>query len=163
MDKKIRKRIKSSVKKEKIVNLWKFYSEIIKYNLDFEKITDFMNKINIIDKDEININDIKDINDLNRIIFDKLIEYLSYVDFTDKGYGKEKEKKNSSSSSSSSSSESTMKIKKKNKGIFKQENIISFKINSFYYNLNSLTKGKIIESDKCKKDIKSLIKNYKEV
>ena len=160
MDKKIRKRIKSSVKKEKIVNLWKFYSEIIKYNFDFEKITDFMNKINIIDKDEININDIRDINDLNRIIFDKLIEYLSYVDFTDKGYGKEKEKKNSSSSSSSSSSESTMKIKKKNKGIFKQENIISFKINSFYYNLNSLTKGKIIESDKCKKDIKSLIKNY---
>ena len=53
-----------------------------------------------------------------------------------------------------------MKIKKKNKVIFKQENIISFKINSFYYNLNSLTKGRIIESEKCKKDIKSLIKHY---
>ena len=154
MDKKIRKRIKSSVKKEKIVNLWKFYSEIIKSNLDFEKITDFMNKINIIDKDEININNIRNINDLNTIIFDKLIEYLSYGDFTDKGYGKE------NSILSSSSSESTLKIKKKKKGSFKQENIISFKINSFYYNLNSLTKGKIIESDKCKKDIKSLIKNY---
>ena len=152
MDKKIRKRIKSSVKKEKIVNLWKFYSEIIKSNLDFEKITDFMNKINIIDKDEINIDKIKNINDLNTIIFDKLIEYLSYGDFTDKEYGKE--------NSISSSSESTLKIKKKNKVSFKPENIISFKINSFYYNLNSLTKGKIIESDKCKKDIKSLIKHY---
>ena len=155
-NKKIRKRIKSSVKKEKIVNLWKFYSEIIKSNLNFEKISDFMNKINIIDKDEININNINNINDLNSIIFDKLNEYLSYGDFTDKEYKKEKD----ISSSSSSSSETTIKIEKKNKANFKQENIISFKINSFYYNLNKLTKGKIIESEKCKKDIKSLIKRY---
>ena len=49
---------------------------------------------------------------------------------------------------------------KKKKSSFKQENIISFNINSFYYNLNSLTKGKIIKSNKCKKDIKSLIKHY---
>ena len=158
MNKKIRRRIKSSVKKEKIVNLWKLYSAIIKSNFHFEKITDFMNKINIIDKDEINIKNISSINDLDKIIFDKLIEYLSYGDFTDKEYRKEKE--SSSASSSSSSSESTMKIKKKKKSSFKQENIISFKINSFYYNLNSLTKGKIIKSDKFKKNIKSLIKHY---
>jgi hypothetical protein len=117
-----------------------------------------MNKINIIDKDEINIKNISSINDLDKIIFDKLIEYLSYGDFTDKGYKKEKE--NSSASSSSSSSESTMKIIKKKKSSFKKENIISFKINSFYHNLNSLTKGKIIKSDKSKKEIKSLIKHY---
>ena len=85
MEKKIRKRIKSSVKKEKIVNLWKLYNEIIKSNLNFGKITDFMNKINIIDKDEISINNISNIKDLGKIIFDKLIEYLSYGDFTDKG------------------------------------------------------------------------------
>ena len=152
MDKKIRKRIKSSVKKEKIINLWKFYSEIIKYNLDFDKISDFMNKVNIIDKDKININGINSFDDLNKIIFDKLVEYLSYGDFTDKDHEKE--------SSSSSSSKSTLKITKKNKRSFNPENIISFKINSFYYNLNNLTKGKIIESEKCKKDIKSLIKHY---
>jgi hypothetical protein len=85
MEKKIRKRIKSSVKKEKIVNFWKLYNEIIKSNLNFGKITDFMNKINIIDKDEISINNISNIKDLGKIIFHKLIEYLSYGDFTDKG------------------------------------------------------------------------------
>ena len=160
MDKKIRKRIKSRVKKERIINLWKFYSEIINHKLDINKITNYMNKINLIDENGgnlISINNINNINDLNNFIFNKLSEYLSSDNESesDSDSGNENTKE-----SKSNRDESYIRNKKFNENNMILDNIISFKIKSSYYNLNSVTKGKIIKSENFKKNLKIIIKQY---
>ena len=137
----VRKRIKSSVKKEKILKLCKTQKEIIK---------SFENKIN--EKYNFNSNEssnnnifenneneeLKKISELNDIIYNKLLDYL------DTGIATEMEGEN-------------QQIKNKEYTI---EKTINFNIKSSYSNLNNLTKGKIIINNNYKIDIRNLIQNY---
>jgi hypothetical protein len=143
MDKRIRKKIKARIKKEKIINLWKLQSQFINSLLDNEKT-------NIWNNDELNNLSDKNIiinnnSDVNSFIYNKLLEYLETDD-----------------ESEEEEPESTLDINKKkvNENSFEISNNISFKIKSSYYNLNNLTKGKIIKNEKYKIDIKMLIKEY---
>ena len=135
INKNIIKKINSGVKKEKIINLWKFKNEIINFKMDNQKAHSFT----CADENDINIINNTDKYDLNTILFNRLLEYL------------ESEKE-----SESESKEST-RYNYKN---FKEENAISFNINASYYNLNKMTKGKIIKNEKFKKNFKKIIKSY---
>ena len=138
LDKNIRKKIQSRVKKERIINLWKFQNEIINSKLDNDKTYQITN----LDEYEQNLtNNNENIQDLKFFLYNKLLEYLS--------------------SDSDSETESTeTKIKKFNDTNIKPENAISFNIKSSYYNLIHLTKGKIIENSKIKNELKIMIKKY---
>ena len=136
----VRKKIKSSVKKEKILKLCKTQKEMIK---SFEKKikeksfnSHKTSNNNICENNE--NEELKKISELNDIIYNKILEYL------DIGIIKEIEGKNKEN-----------KIKE-----YTIEKTINFNIKSSYSNLNNLTKGKIIINNNYKIDIKNLIQNY---
>ena len=137
----VRKKIKSSVKKERILKLCKTQKEMIK---SFEKKIKGKSYFNSNESSnnnicEINENEeLKKISELNDIIYNKILEYL------DTGIIKEIEGKNK-------------EIKNKEYTI---EKTINFYIKSSYGNLNNLTKGKIIINNNYKIGIKNLIQNY---
>ena len=134
IDKNIRRKIKLRVKKEKIINLWKFQNEVMNSKYDNDKT----NQLSNIDEYEQNlINNSENSKDLKFLIFNKLLEYLS-----------------------SESEEETVESKRYNDTYIKIENNISFNIKSSYYNLNNLTKGKVIHNKRIKNDLKIMIKQY---
>ena len=127
---KIRKKIKSYAQKEMILQLFKMQIKMLK---SYEKKTTVKsnssnNSDNNLSKKD--INELKKISDLNKIINNKILEYL---DMEAETYMEEK---------------------------FKPEKIISFSIKKSYSNLNNLTRGKIIINNNYKIDIKNLIQNY---
>ena len=139
LDKAIRKKIKSKVRKEKIINLWKFQNEIINIKIDNEKTNDGTNQdiINILTgKNNMTDSQINN-KDMNSFIFNKLLEYLT-----------------------SESEEESVDIKRFNSINLKADNVICFDIKSSYYNLNNLTKGTIIKNQNIKKKLKGIIKQY---
>jgi len=163
MNKKIRKRIKSRVRKEKIIKLWKFYIDIINSQMDKDKIKSSINKFYLIEENEEDI--IKKISeifntpknnkvyeDLNSIFFNKLNEYLSNDVESDAFHEKKNENINDN--------RKHLQTKIFNKRNLETDKIISFNINSSYYNINNLTKGKMIKNNNYKKDIKIMIKQY---
>ena len=137
----VRKKIKSSVKKEKILKLCKTQKNMI------ESLKQKLNeKSNFNSEDSSNNNsneneeneDLKKIIELNNMIYNKLLEYLDNEIVTDiEG--------------------DTQEINNKE---FVIEKTINFNIKSSYSNLNNLTKGKIIINNNYKIDIKNLVQNY---
>ena len=127
---KIRKKIKSYAKKEMILQLFKMQIKMLKsYEKKMTvKSNSSNNSDNYLSKKD--INELKKISDLNKIINNKILEYL---DMEAETYMEEK---------------------------FKPEKIISFSIKKSYSNLNNLTRGKIIINNNYKIDIKNLIQNY---
>lgn len=151
VEKNIKKKIKLKIMKEKIIKLWKLQNKIFNYKLDHENGGSFSQYI----EDEHNLtnnlaelcNNIENsINDINSILFKKLMEYL---DIYNDNVIEEEE-----------SSFSIFKSKNRDKIKLELEKNISFKIESSYYNLNKLTNQKIIKDEVCKKEIKALINNY---
>ena len=148
MDRRIRKRIKARVKKEKILKLLKLQNKI--YNLDLtelnnEKINNYIDEMNIIDEtiqNIINIKDIKNNKDLNNLIYNQIMEYLSTDDESENEENK------------------TQNNFETNNLI--EDKIISFDIKSSYDNLNVLTDGKIMKNENLKNKIKLTIKKYKQ-
>ena len=138
LDKKLRKKIKTSVKRDKILKLSKIQNTLI--NSYQEEINSSL----LIDENNNNkmLNNFKKITELNNTLYSNLIEYLE----TD--YESENERKNNESSFNN--------IKKK----FIIHNNINFSINSSYYNLNQLTNGRIINDENYKIDIKQLVEKY---
>ena len=135
IDFKIRKKIKSSVKRNKILKLSKVQNILI--NSYQEEIN------NSLINDEINVrikNNFKKISDLSNILHNNILEFLE----TDYESGDEKEELHPSNI--------------KNKLIIDRN--INFKIEASYYNFNNLTNGKIIKNEKYKNDIKYLIEKY---
>ena len=131
----IRKKIQSSVQKEKILKLCKAQEEIIQ---SYEKK---LSEKSLLNNNHSDINkecELKKVKELNNIIYNKLLEYLD----TEQETEVEEEKKTT------------------NKKDYKFENVSSFMIKSAYSNLNNLTKGKIIINNNYKIDIKNLIQNY---
>ena len=131
----IRKKIKSSVQKEKILKLCRMQAKLIESskNKIYKK-----SKTNENSFENIEENEFKKISDLNNIIYNKILEYINTEEQTDvEG-----------------------EIKKETNNTYKTENTISFSIKSSYSNLNNLTKGKIIINNNYKIDIKNLIQNY---
>ena len=130
----IRKKIQSSVQKEKILKLCKAQEEIIQsYEKKLSEKSILKNN-NDINKE----NELKKVKELNNIIYNKLLEYLD----TEQETEVEEEKKTT------------------NKKDYSFEKVSSFIIKSAYSNLNNLTKGKIIINNNYKIDIKNLIQNY---
>jgi len=163
MDKKIRKRIKSRVRKEKIIKLWKFYMDIINSQMDKDKIKKSINKFYLIDENEDDIikkisetfnspKKNKNYEDLNSIFFNKLNEYLSNDAESDAFHEYRNENVNEE--------RKHLETKIFNKRNLESDNVISFNINASYYNINILTKGKMIKNNNYKKDIKTMIKQY---
>ena len=167
MNKKIRKRIKSRVRKEKIIKLWKFYSDIINSQMDKDKIKNSFNKFYLIEeKGEDMIKKISEIfntpkknrnfEDLNLIFFNKLNEYLSN-DIESDGIH---EIKNENENENVNENHKLLETKIFNKRNLESDKVISFNINASYYNINILTKGKMLKNNNYKKDIKTMIKQY---
>ena len=158
IDKKIENKIKLRVMKENIIKLWKIQSQLFNSRLDNEKTisflnymdteTNFINNINELYNNINNNNNNIIMNDINSILYNKLLEYL------------EIENENVIEEEESSSDET--QTRRFNELQFEAENIISFNIKSSYYNINKLTRGKIIKNDNCKKEIKNIINNYME-
>ena len=122
----LRKKIKYSVQKQKILKLCKTQKKIIE---SYEKTINSENKEN---------EELKKINELNTMIYNKLLEYLDTEPETEiEGDNEEINNKK-----------------------YKIEKTINFNIKSSYSNLNNLTKGKIIINNNYKIDIKNLIQNY---
>ena len=131
----IRKKIQSSVQKEKILKLCKAQEEIIQsYEKKLSEKSLFNNNHNDINTET----ELKKVKELNNIIYNKLLEYLD----TEQETEVEEEKKTT------------------NKKDYKFEKVSSFMVKSAYSNLNNLTKGKIIINNNYKIDIKNLIQNY---
>ena len=131
----IRKKIQSSVQKEKILKLCKAQEEIIQ---SYEKK---LSEKSLLNNNHSDINkecELKKVKELNNIIYNKLLEYLD----TEQETEVEEEKKTT------------------NKKDYKFEKVSSFMVKSAYSNLNNLTKGKIIINNNYKIDIKNLIQNY---
>ena len=131
----IRKKIQSSVQKEKILKLCKAQEEIIQ---SYEKK---LSEKSLLNNNHSDINkecELKKVKELNNIIYNKLLEYLDTEQETEVEEGK----------------------KTTNKKDYKFEKVSSFMVKSAYSNLNNLTKGKIIINNNYKIDIKNLIKNY---
>ena len=165
MDKKIRKRIKSRVRKEKIIKLWKFYIDIINSQRDKDKIKNSINKFCLIEEngeDIINkISEIfntpkknKDYEELNLIFFNKLNEYLSNDVESDEFHEIRNKNRNINEN------RKHLETKIFNKRNLESDKVISFNIKASYYNINILTKGKMIKNNNYKKDIKKMIKQY---
>ena len=135
IDDKIRKKIKSSVRKDKILKLTKIQNCMV---ISFQEEI-----INSLIKDDNNkhlFNNFKQIIELNNELYKNLIEYL------DTDYETNEEKK---------------KIDFNNdKSQLICENNINFHIKASYFNLNNLTKGKIIKNENYKTDIKHSIKKF---
>ena len=132
-DSDVRKKIKSSVERQKILKLFRIQTKMIE--LYKKKMSEKIKPINN-SYDMKEDKDINKINDLNNIIYNKLLEYFDTEEDTEV--------------------EGEI-IKGMN---YKSENVISFSIKSSYSNLNNLTKGKIIINNNYKIDIKNLIQNY---
>ena len=132
-DSEVRKKIKSSVERQKILKLFSVQTKMIQVYAKkmSEKIKPINNSYDM--KED---NDINKINDLNNIIYNKLMEYFDTEEDTE---------------------DEGERIKGKN---YISEKVISFSIKSSYSNLNNLTKGKIIINNNYKIDIKNLIQNY---
>ena len=131
----IRKKIQSSVQKEKILKLCKAQEEIIQ---SYEKK---LSEKSLLNNNHSDINkecELKKVKELNNIIYNKLLEYLDTEQETEVEEGK----------------------KTTNKKDYKFEKVSYFMIKSAYSNLNNLTKGKIIINNNYKIDIKNLIQNY---
>jgi hypothetical protein len=165
MDKKIRKRIKSRVRKEKIIKLWKFYIDIINSQMDKDKIKNSINKFYLIEENGEDIikkiSEIfntpkknKDNEELNLIFFNKLNEYLSNDVESDIFYENRNKNRNVNEN------RKYLETKIFNKRNLESDKVISFNINASYYNINILTKGKMIKNNNYKKDIKTMIKEY---
>ena len=138
IDTKLRKRIKSSVKKNKILKLSKIQNNLI--NSYQEEINSSL--LN----DEINskiINNFKKISELNNTIYNNLLEYMETEDESE---NEKKEKQNID--------------KNKYMNRFKIYKNTNFKIDASYYNINNLTKGLITKNEKYKTDIKYIIETY---
>ena len=138
-DEKLRKKIKSSSKRDKILKLSKIQNDLInsyQEEINSSLINDEINTNNKI------LNNFKKITEINNNLYSNLIEYLNtdYESETDE-----------------QSNEKTSNKIKKNLIIY---NNINFTIHSSYYNLNQLTKGKIINDENYKIDIKQLIEKY---
>ena len=170
MDKKIRKRIKSRVRKEKIIKLWKLYIDILNSQIDKDKIKNSINKFHLTEENrEDIINKISEIfntqkknidfKDLNSIFFNKLNEYLSNDIENDVFH----EFMNDNENANANEKCKHLETKIFNKRNLESDQVISFNINSSYYNINTLTKGKMIKNNNYKKDIKTLIKQYMEI
>ena len=129
----IRKKIKSSVERQKILKLCQMQTKMIEsYQKKMCETIKPTNKSYDMKED----NEINKISDLNNIIYNKLLEYLETEADTEMEGEKIKEIK------------------------YKTEKVISFNIKSSYSNLNNLTNGKIIINNNYKIDIKNLIRNY---
>ena len=133
----IRRKIKNSVQKEKILKLCKQQGKMIElYEQQINEKS--KSKSNFSSNDNEEEVDLQKISDLNNIIYNKILEYLDTEAETDFETDK----------------------KGKNKIKYSTEKIISFSIKSSYSNLNNLTKGKIIINNNYKIDIKNLVQNY---
>ena len=132
-DSEVRKKIKSSVERQKILKLFRIQMKMIQ--LYIKKMSEKIKPINN-SYDMKEISDTNKINDLNNIIYNKLLEYFDIEEDTEV--------------------EGEI-IRGTN---YRSEKVISFSIKSSYSNLNNLTKGKIIINNNYKIDIKNLIQNY---
>ena len=133
----VRKKIRNSVEKERILKLCKLQAKIIElYGNKINEQSQSKSKgSNTDNNDDISL---KRINDLNNTIYNKILEYLDTEPDTD-----------------------TEVVNRVNRSTnFPSEKVISFSIKSSYSNLNNLTKGKIIINNNYKIDIKNLIQNY---
>ena len=134
-DNKIRKKIKASVKKDKLLKLSKIHNDLINFyqkEIDKSLLNDVFN-LQI-------INNFSKISELSNNL------YISLLEFLDTDYDSESER-----------------IENKSHNIKNQfilDRTINFKIKASYYNLNNLTKGKILKNDKCKEDIKKMVEKY---
>ena len=138
-DEKLRKKIKTNTKRDKILKLSKIQNNLInscQEEINSSLINDETNTNNKI------LNNFKKITELNNTLYSNLIEYLE----TD--YESENDEK--------SNEKPPNQIKKK-LIIYKS---INFTIQSSYYNLNLLTNGKIINDESYKIDIKQLVEKY---
>ena len=134
-DEKMRKKIKTSVKRDKILKLSKAQNNMI--NSFQEEIKNSL--INDVLNSEL-LNRFIKIRELNKSLYTNLIEFLETDCETD---------------------EETPKIEPiKNKNQLIIDKAINFNIEASYYNLNNITKGKIIKNDKYKEEIKYLIEKY---
>ena len=139
VDIKLRKKIKSSVQRNKILKLSKIQNNLI---------NSYQEEINSsILNDDINskiFNDFKKISELSNTLYNNLLEYME-TDYESESEKKEKEN-----------------IINNNKVLnkFVISNNINFKIEASYYNINNLTKGEIIKNEEYKKDIKYIIEKY---
>jgi hypothetical protein len=132
-DSEVRKKIKSSVERQKILKLCRMQKKMIEL---YQKKIDGKPKSKNKSFDMKEDNELKKISDLNNIIYNKLLEYLDIEEDIERvGEG----------------------ITGRN---YQSEKVISFSIKSSYSNLNNLTKGKIIINNNYKIDIKNLIQNY---
>ena len=132
-DSEVRKKIKSSVERQKILKLCRIQTKMIEL---YQKKMNEKPKPNNKSFDMKEDDELKKISDLNNIIYKKLLEYLDAEEDTEI-VGE--------------------KIMGRN---YRSEKVISFSIKSSYSNLNNLTKGKIIINNNYKIDIKNLIQNY---
>ena len=135
VNEKLRKKIKASVKKDKILKLNKAQNNMInsfQEEIKNSLINDLLNS-KLLD----NFNKIRE---LNKILYNNLIEFFE----TDCETDEEKPK--------------IEPIKNKNQLII--DKTININIEASYYNLNNITKGKIIKNDKYREEIKYLIEKY---
>ena len=116
-DSEVRKKIKSSVERQKILKLCRIQTKMIEL---YQKKMNEKPKPNNKSFDMKEDDELKKISDLNNIIYKKLLEYLDAEEDTEI-VGE--------------------KIMGRN---YRSEKVISFSIKSSYSNLNNLTKGKII-------------------
>ena len=139
VDLKLRKKIKTSVKRDKIIKLSKIQNHLINSYQEGINIP-FLN-------DELNnqiLNNFKKISELNKTLYSNLMEYF------------ETDCESETEIDNKKIEQKTYNIKN---GLIIDKNI-NINIQASYYNLNSLTKGKIIKDDKYKSDIKLLIEKY---
>ena len=135
INEKIRKKIKTSVKRDKILKLTKEQNELI--NSLQEEIN---NSFQDVEYNSQLINNFKKIKELNKNLNINLKEFLE----TDCKTEEENQKKKPINDKSKLTIDKT----------------INFNIEASYYNLNNLTKGKVIKSEKYKEEIKYLIEKF---
>ena len=133
-DSEIRRKIKFSVQKERLIKLYKTQNQMIESYK--KKLNEKSVNNDIKEKDD--HKDLKKIFDLNNTIYNQILDYFYLGEDT----------------------EIMGEKKTLNKGEYKTEKIVSFSIKSSYSNLNHMTKGKIIINNNYKIDIKNLIQNY---
>ena len=135
IDDKIRNKIRSSVKKNKILKI----NEI--QNIMINSYQDEINNLFVNDNGVCQfLNKFKKINEVNKILYKNLIEYFETDCETDE--------------------EKVVKKPLNDKNKLISERTIDFNIQASYYNLNNLTKGKIIKKKNYKEDIKNLIEKF---
>ena len=138
IDTKLREKIKSSVKRNKILKLSEIQNNLI--NLYQEEINSSLSN------DEFNskiINKFKKISELSNTLHNNLLEYM---ETDDESEGEKKEKQ-------------TIHKNRDIKKIMIDKNI-NFKIEASYFNVNNLTNGQIIKNKEYKNDIKYIIEKY---